>query len=248
MGPRQLRRAERGQLGGARRYRHLGLARAGREHVAPIHPRRGAAAGRRDRDGIGWRDHAGCRRRPADRRSAGQADRAARLRGRTGASATSAAASWCISSPARPGCAHQHAAAQPGHQRHDHRSRGRSRADSVVVHDGELEVTTPGQADPWISAPGEGLRQPAAPGSAPRGSACPVPETSGVGERPGWRLRRHRDERSARARRQRPAHPVRPPPARTLRSAGARGHRIARKLTGRPARGSAAFHRADSAR
>jgi hypothetical protein len=49
-----------------------------------------------------------------------------------------------------------------------------SEQDSVVVHDGEVEVTTPDGGEPVELGAGEGLRQPAAPGSpATRFTATP---------------------------------------------------------------------------
>jgi hypothetical protein len=60
--------------------------------------------------------------------------------------------------------------------------------DSVVVHDGEVQVTTPDQADPVDLGAGEGLRQPAAPGSRATRFTLPEPETSGSANEHGWRL------------------------------------------------------------
>jgi FecR protein len=60
--------------------------------------------------------------------------------------------------------------------------------DRVVVHDGEVEVTTPGQADPVDLGAGEGLRQPTAPGIPATRFTLPEPETSGSANERGWRL------------------------------------------------------------
>jgi FecR protein len=60
--------------------------------------------------------------------------------------------------------------------------------DSVLVHDGEVEVTTPGQPDPVDLGAGEGLRQPTAPGSPATRFALPDPETSGSANGRGGRL------------------------------------------------------------
>jgi hypothetical protein len=60
--------------------------------------------------------------------------------------------------------------------------------DSVVVHDGEVEVTTPDQAEPMDLGAGEGLRQPTAPGSRATRFTLPESETSGSATGHGWRL------------------------------------------------------------
>jgi FecR protein len=58
---------------------------------------------------------------------------------------------------------------------------------SVVVHEGALEVTTPGSPDPVELGAGEGLRQPATPdASATRFSAPAMP--AGATDGPAWRL------------------------------------------------------------
>jgi hypothetical protein len=61
--------------------------------------------------------------------------------------------------------------------------------DSVLVHEGDVEVTTPGGSDAVDLGTGEGLRQPAAPGSAPARFMMPAlespAETTGG---PAWRL------------------------------------------------------------
>ena len=60
---------------------------------------------------------------------------------------------------------------------------------SVVVHEGELEVTTPGQPDPVELGAGEGLRQPAVPGGNPTRFSAPAPATpAGATDGPAWRL------------------------------------------------------------
>jgi hypothetical protein len=60
---------------------------------------------------------------------------------------------------------------------------------SVVVHEGELEVTTPGQPDPVELGAGEGLRQSAAPGGNPTRFSAPAPATpAGATDGPAWRL------------------------------------------------------------
>ena len=60
--------------------------------------------------------------------------------------------------------------------------------DSVVVHDGEVQVTTPDQAEPVDLGAGEGLRQPTAPGSPATRFTLPEPETPGSTNGHGWRL------------------------------------------------------------
>jgi hypothetical protein len=60
--------------------------------------------------------------------------------------------------------------------------------DSVVVHDGEVQVTTPDQADPVDLGAGEGLRQPTDPGSRATRFTLAEPETSGSANEHGWRL------------------------------------------------------------
>jgi FecR protein len=60
---------------------------------------------------------------------------------------------------------------------------------SVVVHEGELEVTTPGQTEPVELGAGEGLRQPAAPGDSPTLFTAPAPAMpAGATDGPAWRL------------------------------------------------------------
>jgi hypothetical protein len=60
---------------------------------------------------------------------------------------------------------------------------------SVVVHEGELEVTTPGQPDPVELGAGEGLRQSAAPGASPTRFSAPAPAMPTDGsDGPAWRL------------------------------------------------------------
>jgi FecR protein len=60
---------------------------------------------------------------------------------------------------------------------------------SVVVHDGEVEVTTPGEADPVDLGAGEGLRQSVVPGADATRFTLPDPDAAGqsTGE-PAWRL------------------------------------------------------------
>jgi hypothetical protein len=61
--------------------------------------------------------------------------------------------------------------------------------DSVVVHDGEVEVTTPGQTDPVDLGAGDGLRQPAVPGASPTRFTAPGPDLpAGAAGEPAWRL------------------------------------------------------------
>lgn len=61
--------------------------------------------------------------------------------------------------------------------------------DSVLVHEGDIEVTTPGQADGVDLRAGEGLRQPAAPGSVPTLLDLPAHEApAGSADGPAWRL------------------------------------------------------------
>jgi FecR protein len=61
--------------------------------------------------------------------------------------------------------------------------------DSVLVHEGDVEVTTPGQADAVNLGADEGLRQPAASGSEPTRFVLPAPEGSvGSADGPAWRL------------------------------------------------------------
>ena len=60
---------------------------------------------------------------------------------------------------------------------------------SVVVHEGELEVTTPGQPDPVELGAGEGLRQSAAPAGNPTRFSAPAPATPPAAtDGPAWRL------------------------------------------------------------
>jgi hypothetical protein len=61
--------------------------------------------------------------------------------------------------------------------------------DSVVVHEGDVEVTTPGRDAPVDLGAGEGLRQPAVPGSEATRFDLPAPEGSaGTADGPAWRL------------------------------------------------------------
>lgn len=61
--------------------------------------------------------------------------------------------------------------------------------DSVVVHEGDVEVTTPNAGDPVDLSTGEALRQPAAPGSAAVRFQLPALEgTAGSTDEPAWRL------------------------------------------------------------
>ena len=60
---------------------------------------------------------------------------------------------------------------------------------SVVVHQGEVEVTTPDQADPVDLGTGEGLRQSVVPGADATRFTLPRPEAAGeAGGQPVWRL------------------------------------------------------------
>lgn len=62
-----------------------------------------------------------------------------------------------------------------------------SEQNSVVVHDGEVQVTTPDQPDPVDLGAGQGLRQPAAPGA--RATRFTLPEHgTGPANEDGWRL------------------------------------------------------------
>jgi hypothetical protein len=61
--------------------------------------------------------------------------------------------------------------------------------DSVLVHEGDVEVTTPSQADPVDLGAGEGLRQPSVPGSG--ATQFVMPESAmpaGSADRPAWLL------------------------------------------------------------
>jgi hypothetical protein len=60
--------------------------------------------------------------------------------------------------------------------------------DTVVVHDGEVEVTTPDREEPVDLGAGEGLRQPTAPGSPATRFTVPDSETSGSAIGRGWGL------------------------------------------------------------
>jgi ferric-dicitrate binding protein FerR (iron transport regulator) len=61
--------------------------------------------------------------------------------------------------------------------------------DSVLVHEGDVEVTTPGGSDAVDLGTGEGLRQPAAPGGEPTLLMMPAPaDPAGTAEGPSWRL------------------------------------------------------------
>ena len=60
---------------------------------------------------------------------------------------------------------------------------------SVVVHEGEVEVTTPNQPDPVDLGAGEGLRQTVGPGDLPTRFTLPAPDTpAGSTDAPAWRL------------------------------------------------------------
>jgi hypothetical protein len=64
-----------------------------------------------------------------------------------------------------------------------------SEQNSVVVHDGKGQVTIPDQQDPVDLGTGEGLRQPAAPGSSATRFTLPEHQISpGPADRAGWRL------------------------------------------------------------
>jgi len=61
--------------------------------------------------------------------------------------------------------------------------------DSVLVHEGEVEVTTPGQPDPVDLGAGDGLRQSAVPGASATRFTLPGPDTpAGSAGEPLWRL------------------------------------------------------------
>jgi hypothetical protein len=61
--------------------------------------------------------------------------------------------------------------------------------DSVLVHEGDVEVTTPGGSEAVDLGAGEGLRQPAAPGSEGSLFTMPAPEgPPGATDGPAWRL------------------------------------------------------------
>jgi hypothetical protein len=61
--------------------------------------------------------------------------------------------------------------------------------DSVVVHDGEVEVTTPDQPDPVDLGAGHGLRQSAVPGASATRFTLPGPDApAGSAGEPVWRL------------------------------------------------------------
>lgn len=61
--------------------------------------------------------------------------------------------------------------------------------DSVLVHDGDVEVTTPGEGDAVDLGTRDGLRQSAAPGSEPARFNMPPPEgPAGAADGPVWRL------------------------------------------------------------
>jgi len=64
-----------------------------------------------------------------------------------------------------------------------------SEQNSVVVHDGEVQVTTPDQQDPVDLGTGEGLRQPSAPGGRATRFTLPQHQIApGPADRNGWRL------------------------------------------------------------
>jgi hypothetical protein len=61
--------------------------------------------------------------------------------------------------------------------------------DSVLVHEGDVEVTTPGESDAVDLGTGEGLRQPAVPESEPSRFSMPSPAgPAGAADGPAWRL------------------------------------------------------------
>ena len=189
--PRQLRRADRGQLGGAGRYRHRGLARAGRDPLAPVHPRRSAAARRRDRDGVGWRDHAGRGRRSADHRPSGQADRAARAAGTGPAPA----------SRARPHPGADRVRARPGTCGSIRRcsawaSRARPSKSRSIPSRTACSCTRASGGDdagrqptPWSSARAKGCASRPLRAATPTRFSAPAPATpAGATDGPAWRL------------------------------------------------------------
>jgi FecR protein len=60
---------------------------------------------------------------------------------------------------------------------------------SVVVHEGEVEVTTPGQPDPVDLGAGDGLRQSVVPGASATRFTAPGPDApAGPSGEPAWRL------------------------------------------------------------
>jgi uncharacterized iron-regulated membrane protein len=60
---------------------------------------------------------------------------------------------------------------------------------SVVVHEGEVVVTTPDEPEAVDLLTGEGLRQPAVPGSSATRFILPAPQVPpGSADRPAWRL------------------------------------------------------------
>lgn len=64
-----------------------------------------------------------------------------------------------------------------------------SEQNSVLVHEGDVAVTTPGEADAVDLGAGEGLRQPVLPGSAAGRFAVPIPlGPSAPIDEPAWRL------------------------------------------------------------
>jgi hypothetical protein len=61
--------------------------------------------------------------------------------------------------------------------------------DSVLVHEGDVEVTTPGESEAVDLGAGEGLRQPAVPGREPDRFTMPALESpAGIAGGPAWRL------------------------------------------------------------
>lgn len=61
--------------------------------------------------------------------------------------------------------------------------------DSVLVHEGDVEVTTPGGGDAVDLGADEGLRQPAVPGGEPTRFTVPaIADPAGIADGPPWRL------------------------------------------------------------
>jgi hypothetical protein len=90
--------------------------------------------------------------------------------------------------------------------------------DSVLVHEGDVEVTTPDGSDAVDLGTGDGLRQPAVPGSPPTPFIMPAPAgPSGSADEPDWRL--PPAATNGPGQRATPAAPAAPDPAQTRKRA-----------------------------
>jgi hypothetical protein len=96
---------------------------------------------------------------------------------------------------------------------------------SVVVHEGEVAMTTPNQPDPVDLGAGEGLRQTVGPGDVPTRFTLPAPDApTGSTDAPAWRLPPSGTNAPTTAETVAPLAPANSAAARTTPSERPRGH------------------------